>query len=221
MVSVAFVDDHPYLLEGVQSIFRRRQGFQVVGTGACCDDAIHIARNLRPEVMVLDLNMDGDAFLCMVDIRKTFPTIKIIAFTASANVNHAVKALEAGASGYVLKGGPLNSLAEAIDTVMHGGTYISQGFAAKLISAMTQMKPDDELKISAREEQIMRLVLEGRTNKEIGKQLNLQEKTVKYYMTIIMQKLNVRNRVGVAMAARSLVAQGNATAAPEAGTWLN
>lgn len=222
MVSIAFVDDHPFLLEGVQSIFGRRAGFDVVGTGSCCDDARHIARDLRPEVMVLDLNMEGDVFVCILDIRGAYPNTKLIAFTASANVSHAVKALEAGASGYVLKGGPLSSLAEAIDTVVHGGTYITQGFAMKLITAMKQSKSGEELKMSSREAQIMRLVLEGRTNKEIGRQLKLTEKTVKYYMTIIMQKLNVKNRVGVAMAARCLV--GGETGAPvpsDNGGWLN
>lgn len=222
MVSVAFVDDHPYLLEGLQSIFGRRSGVDVVGIGSCCDDAVHIARDLRPEVMVLDLHMDGDAFVSIVDIRAANPNIKIIAFTASANVNHAMKALEAGASGYVLKGGPLGSLADAIETVVLGGTYITQGFATKLINAMKQSKPENDYRLSSRETQIMRLVLEGRTNKEIGWQLKLTEKTVKYYMTIIMQKLNVKNRVGVAMAARGLVGgENDASKAPDTGRWLN
>lgn len=222
MVSIAFVDDHPFLLEGVQSIFRRRAGFDVVGTGSCCDDALHIARDLKPEVIVLDLNMEGDAFLCIVDIHRTFPDTKIIAFTASANVNHAVRALEAGASGYVLKGGPLASLAEAIDTVIHGGTYITQGFATKLVAAVKRSKSGDELRMSSREAQIVRLVLEGRTNKEIGAQLSIKEKTVKYYMTIIMHKLNVKNRVGVAMAARGIFGANNATSPADAGgNWLN
>jgi DNA-binding NarL/FixJ family response regulator len=222
MVSVAFVDDHPFLLEGVQSIFSRREGIVVVGTGSCCNDALRIARELRPEVMVLDLNMDGDPFVCISDIRAVNPDIRVIAFTASANVSHAVKALEAGACGYVLKGGPLASLAEAIDTVVHGGTYITQGFATKLITAMKHSHSGGDLKLSIREAQIMRLVLEGRTNKDIGRQLKLTEKTVKYYMTIIMQKLNVKNRVGVAMAARGLVAgDSNVPTAPEAGGWLN
>jgi len=222
MVSVAFVDDHPFLLEGVQSIFGRRAGFEVVGTGSCCDDALHIVRDLRPEVMVLDLNMEGDVFICIHDIKAAYPSTKVIAFTASANVSHAVKALESGASGYVLKGGPLASLAEAIDTVVHGGTYITQGFAMKLITAMKQSKSGEELKMSSREAQIMRLVLEGRTNKEIGRQLKLTEKTVKYYMTIIMQKLNVKNRVGVAMAARCLVGGESSAPTPsDGGGWLN
>nr|CAD6405425.1 DNA-binding response regulator [Rhizobium sp. Q54] len=221
MISVAFVDDHPFLLEGVQSIFGRRAGIAVVGTGSCCDDAVHIARDLRPEVMVLDLNMDGDAFVSILEIKSAHPKIKIIAFTASANVNHAIKALEAGASGYVLKGGPLTSLSEAIDTVIHGGTYITQGFATKLITAMKQSKSGEDLKLSSREAQIMRLVLEGRTNKEIGRHLKLTEKTVKYYMTIIMQKLHVKNRVGVAMAARALVGEGSASNGRGADGWLN
>jgi DNA-binding NarL/FixJ family response regulator len=222
MVSVAFVDDHPYLLEGLQSIFGRRSGIDVVGIGSCCNDAVLIARDLRPEVMVLDLNMDGDTFVSMLDIKTANPTIKIIAFTASANVNHAVKALEAGACGYVLKGGPLDGLVEAIDTVVRGGTYITQGFATKLITAMKQSKSGSDYKLSSREAQIMRLVLEGRTNKEIGRQLKLTEKTVKYYMTIIMQKLNVKNRVGVAMAARSLVSgESDASSGAGGGRWLN
>jgi DNA-binding NarL/FixJ family response regulator len=165
--------------------------------------------------------MHSCAFVCILDIRTAYPNIKIIAFTASANVNHAVKALEAGASGYVLKGGPLGGLAEAIDTVVHGGTYITQGFATKLISAMKQAKAGNDYKLSSREAQIMRLVLEGRTNKEIGRQLKLTEKTVKYYMTIIMQKLNVKNRVGVAMAARSLVGDSVAPAGSDGARWLN
>src|SRR5690606_8600249 len=112
--------------------------------------------------------------------------------------------------------------AEAIDTVVHGGTYITQGFAMKLITAMKQAKSGEELKMSSREAQIMRLVLEGRTNKDIGRQLKLTEKTVKYYMTIIMQKLNVKNRVGVAMAARSLVSGESDTSSGAAGgRWLN
>ncbi|MDH4442259.1 MAG: response regulator transcription factor [Rhizobium sp.] len=204
MVSVAFVDDHPFLLEGLQSIFSRRAGFEVVGIGSTCSDAHQIAHDMQPEVIVLDLNMDGDVFVSIHEIRAASPNIKIIAFTASANVNHAVKALEAGASGYVLKGGPLGSLAEAIETVVLGGTYITQGFATKLVTAMKQAKSGDEPKLSSREAQIMRLVLEGRTNKEIGRQLDLTEKTVKYYMTILMQKLNVKNRVGVAVVAQSL-----------------
>jgi len=205
MVSVAFVDDHPMLLEGVQSIFRRRAGFTVVAVGACCGDAVRIARDAEPDVIVLDLNMDDDPYACIKVIKANSPNTKVIAFTASAAVSHAIQALEAGASGYVLKGGPLTSLAEAVETVVHGEIYITQGFAAKLLAAMKQSKSGDDLKLSQREDQIVRLVLEGKTNKQIGIALNITEKTVKYYMTIIMNKLKVKNRVGVALVARGLM----------------
>lgn len=205
MVSVAFVDDHPMLLEGLNAIFGRRPEFEVVGVGCCCSDAISIACEARPDVLVLDLNMDDDPFECIRTIKRVHPDVKVIAFTASANVHHAVQALDAGASGYVLKGGALASLAESVETVVRGETYITQGFAAKLVAAMKQEKVDTDYKLSFRENQIMRLVLQGKTNKEIGDQLSIAEKTVKYYMTIIMSKLQVKNRVGVAIAARRLV----------------
>ncbi len=116
----------------------------------------------------------------------------MVTFTASASVHHAVQALDAGASGYVLKGGPLSSLADAVDTVVQGETYITQGFATKVIAALRQVRSPNELRLSVREDQIIRLILEGKTNKQIGEILDIAEKTVKYYMTIIMQKLNVK-----------------------------
>lgn len=205
MVSVAFVDDHPMLLEGVRSIFGRRQGYEVVGVGTCCDDAIRIVQDRRPNVLVLDLNMGGDAFACIREVRDQHPSTRVVTFTASASVHHAVQALDAGASGYVLKGGPLSSLADAVDTVVHGETYITHGFATKVIAALRQARSSNELRLSVREDQIIRLILEGKTNKQIGEILNIAEKTVKYYMTIIMQKLNVKNRVGVAVVARGVL----------------
>ena len=113
MVSVAFVDDHPTLLEGVRSIFGRRAGYEVVGIGTCCDNAIKIVQDRRPNVLVLDLNMGGDAFACIQQVRDEHSSTQVLAFKASASVHHAVQALDAGASGYVLKGGPLSSLVDA------------------------------------------------------------------------------------------------------------
>lgn len=196
------------LLEGMQSIFGRREGYDVVGIGSCCDDAIKIVRDRSPSILVLDLSMGGDAFVCIREIRDKHPATRVVTFTASASVNHAVQALDAGASAYVLKGGPLSSLAEAIDTVAQGETYITQGFATKVITAIRQPRSTNELRLSVREDQIIRLVLEGKTNKQIGDLLAISEKTVKHYMTIIMQKFNVKNRVGVALMAGGMIGDG-------------
>jgi DNA-binding NarL/FixJ family response regulator len=181
----------------------------VISTGGCCDDALDIAQNHGPDIIILDLNMPGNAFDCIKQIRKTSPDVKIIAFTASSGINHAIDALQAGASGYVLKGSSLDSLTDAIDAVMSGETYISKGFATKVIAALTNPQ-GARIKLSAREEQIVALLLESRTNREMAEQLHLSEKTIKNYMTLLMQKLKVRNRVGLVMAARGMPLAGAA-----------
>lgn len=202
-VSIAFVDDHPTLLEGLRAIFSRRNGYKVVATGGCCNTALDIAVNYKPDIIILDLNMPGNAFECIRRMRNLAPEIKIIAFTASSGINHAIDALQAGASGYVLKGSSLESLTEAIDAVMAGETYITKGFATKVIAALTSPQ-GAKIKLSAREEQIVALLLESRTNREMAEELHLSEKTIKNYMSLLMQKLKVRNRVGLVMAARGM-----------------
>ena len=202
-ISVAFVDDHPALLEGLKAIFSRRDGYQVVATGGCCDDAVDIVLRHNPAVIVVDLNMPGNAFDCIKRIKKASDGTKIVAFTASSGINHAIDALQAGASGYVLKGSSLDSLIDAIEAVLTGDTYITKGFATKVIAALTNPQ-GARIKLSTREEQIVTLLLESRTNREMAEQLQLSEKTVKNYMTLLMQKLKVRNRVGLVVAARGI-----------------
>ena len=206
--SIAFVDDHPILLEGLASIFAEIDRFKVVGKGKCASDAIDVMMKSRPDVILLDLNMPGDAFEAIAKIRDVSPQTRIIAFTASAAIDHAVRALEAGATGYVLKGSTDDELMQAIDTVVTGETFITPSFAGKVISALrdvTQRRTSGaKVKLSVREDQIVRLLLVGRTNKEIAQRLQISEKTVKHYMTLLMQKLQARNRVEVVLAAQEL-----------------
>lgn len=206
-VSIAFVDDHPTLLEGLKAIFSRKGGFNVVATGGCCDEAIDIAKKYNPEVIVLDLNMPGNAFDCIRTIRHVAPNTKVVVFTASSGISHAIEALQADASGFVLKGSSLDSLIDAIQAVLTGDTYITKGFATKVLAALTN-PAGASIKLSSREEQIVTLLLESRTNREMAEQLHISEKTVKHYMTLLMQKLQVRNRVGLVMAARSIPLPG-------------
>lgn len=206
--SIAFVDDHPILLEGLASIFAEIDRFKVVGKGKCASDAIDVMMKSHPDVILLDLNMPGDAFEAIAKIREISPQTRIIAFTASAAIDHAVRALEAGATGYVLKGSTDDELMQAIDTVVTGETFVTPSFASKVISALrnvSQRKTSGpQVKLSVREDQIVRLLLVGRTNKEIAQRLQISEKTVKHYMTLLMQKLQARNRVEVVLAAQEL-----------------
>ncbi|MRG57902.1 response regulator [Phyllobacterium sp. SYP-B3895] len=204
--SIAFVDDHPILLEGIASIFASDNAYHVVGKGGTAADALDITNRLKPNVLIVDLNMPGDTLEAMTSISQTMPETKIVAFTSAVGVDSAVEAFEAGASGYVLKGSSADDLRQAVRAVLGGETYITQSLAAQVILALRrvsmQKNKSEAIRLSVREEQIVNLLLEGRTNKEIGEQLDISVKTVKHYMTILMQKLHARNRLEVVLAAQ-------------------
>lgn len=205
--SIAFVDDHPILLDGLISIFSSDESYQVVASGACAADAISISNSLKPSILVIDLNMPDDTFSAMAMISRDTPETKMVAFTAAAGVGDAVKALERGARGYVLKGCSADELRIAIRTVLRGETFITQSLAVKVITSLRAPAPKPAgvtIRLSVREDQIIKLLCQGKTNKAIASELDICEKTVKHYMTILMQKFHVSNRVEVLIAAQKL-----------------
>ncbi|PSH61247.1 MULTISPECIES: response regulator [Phyllobacterium] len=207
-ISVALVDDHPLMLAGVVNLFETNDDFVVVGKGATSEDALHLNRKLRPDVMVLDLFMPGNVFDVISEIVTKSSGTKVVAFTAMTGSDHAVRALNAGASGYILKGSSAEELLQGVRAAHCGETYITPGFAYKVIEALRTASmrkvAAGPIKLSIREEQIVRLLLRGRTNREIAIGLGIGEKTVKNYMTILMQKLHARNRLEVLIAAQKL-----------------
>ena len=207
-ISVAFVDDHPVLLSGLMGLFAATVGFDVVAKGATAADAIQIASEFLPDILVMDLNMPGNAFQAITQITSKQGSTKVVAFTASPGIEHAVMALEAGASGYILKGGTIEELVAGLRAVHEGETYLPQGFATKVIVALRnnsiRKMAAQAIRLSVREDQIIRLLLKGHTNKQIAKVLSISDKTVKHYMTILMQKLNARNRLEVVIQAQKM-----------------
>jgi DNA-binding NarL/FixJ family response regulator len=224
-ISIAVVDDHPLLMEGLAALMQRKPGFSLTAAGSSASDVYAITAKHRPDAMIVDLNMPGDAFKAIADASKAAPDMKIVVFTASTNTDHAIQALEAGAKAYVLKGSPAVELIEAIETACRGEIYITPSFAAKVIGAVQskalEKKTAQSAKLSTREDQIVRLLLCGKQNREIARALSLSEKTVKCYMTHLMQKLNARNRLEVVLAARRLnpVAFETTSASPQVQKW--
>lgn len=206
--AIAIVDDHPLMMEGVAAVLGRRSGLNVAGTGCCAADILRLATAHKLDVIVIDLNMPGDTFQAIKDLRTTAPQTRIVIFTASMNTDHAIRALDAGASGYVLKGSAAADLTDAIDATGRGEIYITPAFAAKVISALQskalEKRSAEAARLSVREEQIVRLLLCGKQNREIARELALSEKTVKSYMTNLMTKLHARNRLEVVIAAQRL-----------------
>ncbi|MDX3927014.1 MAG: response regulator transcription factor [Shinella sp.] len=207
-ISVAFVDDHPILLEGLVSLYSGKADLSIVGQGENAVDALKIAEEKQPDVLVLDLNMSGDTIAAIELIVQKYPSTKVIVFTAASNIETAIQVLNLGVFGYVLKGCTARDLHEAIRIVHAGNTYITPGFATKVILSMRaaelRRKAQLQKRLSAREEQIVQYLLMGKTNREIARMLDISEKTVKHYMTLLMQKLEARNRVEVVLAAQKL-----------------
>jgi len=204
--TIAVIDDHPLMIEAIHSLLNRTPGFEVIGTGTTAYDVVELCRNDQPQVAVVDLSIPGDVYGAIESAIKISPSTKIVAFTASTGVDSAIRALDAGASGYVLKGSNTAELIQAITSVQVGETYITQSFASRVIAglrdASLRRKAAEAVILSIREQQIIRLLMRGKTNKEIAIAIKISEKTVKHYMTALMQKLQVRNRLEVVIAAQ-------------------
>ncbi|MCX7646155.1 MAG: response regulator transcription factor [Rhodobacteraceae bacterium] len=210
-ISVAFVDDHPVLLSGMTQLFAASEEFRVVGIGRRAEDIVDLARTVRPDVIVLDLSMPGRTLEAVAEVANLNGPTKLLAFTASTDIDAAIATLEAGAVGYVLKGSTIEELSEAIRRVRDGETYITPVFAAQVVASLrrkTGARAVPRVVFSKREEEVLRHLLRGSTNKEIAEALSISDKTVKHYMTVLIQKLNVRNRVEVVLAAQELESSG-------------
>ena len=204
---IAIVDDHPLFRDGVVMTLKSDSSIELVGQGSTADHAIQIAQDVLPDVLLLDISLPGGGIEATKEIARLFPYIKVIMLTASENEDHVSGALEAGARGYILKGIGAAELIRTVHAVHEGESYVSPHLAARLLTTM-RSRPvapaiEDPLpSLTRREEQILDAVANGKTNKEVAKLLAISEKTVKHYMTNIMHKLQVRNRVEAALMAK-------------------
>ena len=202
---IVLIDDHPLFREGVAYTLQSEPTFEVVGQGASLAEAVQLVADLTPDILLLDINIPGGGIHTAEKIAASHPIIKIIMLTASSDEDDLVKALKAGASGYILKGVAARELISIVRAVQAGEGYVTPSLAATLLHemaagqrpAMPVAGPLDEL--TKREREILEHIAEGLSNKEIGQSLHVSEKTVKHYVTSVLQKLHVRNRVEAAM----------------------
>lgn len=206
-IRIAVVDDHPLFREGVAYTLSTAGGFDVVAQGSSASDAIRIASEKHPEIMLLDVSMPGSGIEAARSISTVAPQTMTVILTVSESEEHVAAALQAGARGYVLKGSSASELVRTVQAVYNGESYVSPGLAARLLTQMKQQAQampthEEAADLTAREDEILNYVSRGLTNKEIANKLDLSEKTVKHYMTNIMHKLQVRNRVEAVLALR-------------------
>jgi two-component system nitrate/nitrite response regulator NarL len=201
---VVIADDHPIYREGVARSLSEDAGIQIVGQGQDADQAVELVERQRPDLILLDISMPGGGGISALTRIMAMPSPPRVAMlTASEEDDDVMQALKAGAQGYILKGVGARELISLVKDIGGGGSYVSPSLAARILNAMRAPKSTNPLEdLSKREEDILRLVAEGKSNKEVGLTLDLQEKTVKHYMTAILQKLHVRNRTEAALIAR-------------------
>ena len=201
---VAIVDDHPLFREGVAFTLGNQPDVEVVAEGGSAADALRIAAERMPDVMLLDVSMPGGGLEAISSVLSRSPETRVLMLTASEEVDTLSAALQRGAAGYVLKGIGSRGLAEAIRAVVRGSKFVSPAMSAKVMERSLGAQSSPKASLTPRELEVMELVAEGLSNKHIGLRLDLQEKTVKHHMTQILLKLGVTNRTEAAIKWRDL-----------------
>jgi DNA-binding NarL/FixJ family response regulator len=201
MIKVLIVEDHPIVREGVTMVLERERDIVVVGAAESIADGLRQAARVRPDVVLLDLKLpDADTTDGVASFARVTPAI--VVFTAYETDDDVFRAIRGGARGYLLKGSPAAEIAQAIRQVHAGESYLSARIAAKLVAGVAQPRGRAGL-LSARERGVLRLVAAGQSNRQIAKTLGIAERTVKFHVTSLFNKLGADNRAqAVAIAAQ-------------------
>ncbi|MFZ5643678.1 MAG: response regulator [Bacillota bacterium] len=201
-MKVLLVDDHPLFLEGLQNLMSAR-GIEVVGTAKNGLEAFEKAGALQPDVILMDVLMPGCSGLKATRLIKAkYPAIKIVMLTVSEADEDLFEAVKSGASGYLLKSLKAAELFDMLEALSRGETPLSPGLAAKVLKEFNNEgapgKEEEENEIlTQRQVEVLSLVAQGITYKEIAESLYVTERTVKYHMGKILEKLHLKNRVQV------------------------
>ena len=196
-IRILIADDHPVVRDGLFAMLSTQSDFQVVGEAGTGQETVTRTLDLRPDVLLLDLEMpDMDGVQALVKIRRGFPGIQAIVLTAFDTDELILGALRSGARGYLLKGAPRQEIFHAIRTVSQGGSLLQPVVASRLLDHLRADEDSSILQdvLTERERQVLLLVAQGESNKQIGIGLNITERTVKYHVSAILRKLGAANR---------------------------
>jgi len=197
-IHILLADDHPIVRDGLAAILGTQADFAVVGQASTGAEAVQLATRLTPDVILLDLEMpEMDGVEALRHIRAACPEARIIVFTAFDSDERIVSAVQAGAKGYLLKGAPREELFKAIRVVSEGGSLLQPVVASKLLDHISHQNQFDPLQVEAlteREKDVLKLMAQGRSNKEIAGALTISERTVKFHVSSILGKLGAGNR---------------------------
>jgi DNA-binding NarL/FixJ family response regulator len=191
-IRVLLADDHPVVREGLRGMLSAEDGIDVVGEAASGDEAVAVTRALRPDVILMDLRMPGgDGVSAIARIRADLPEARIMVLTTYDTDGDILRAVEAGATGYLLKDTPRAELARAIRAAARGEAVLAPAVAGRLMTRVREPRPEP---LSAAQARVLALAARGLTNAEIGRKMLISEATVKTHLLRACAKLGVSGR---------------------------
>ncbi|MEU2157562.1 response regulator transcription factor [Streptomyces sp. NPDC019396] len=200
MIRILLADDHPVVREGLRGMLSAEPGLEVVGEAANGPQAEALAAELRPDIVLMDLRMPGgDGVDSIARMTAAGLPCRIVVLTTYESDRDILRAVEAGAAGYLLKDMARAELADAVRAAVRGETVLAPSVAARLMDQL-RTRPERP-RLSERETAVLRLVAEGATNAEIGRRLYVAESTVKTHMLRIFNKLDVTDRTAAVTSA--------------------
>ncbi len=194
-IRILVADDHPVVRDGLIAMLGTQPDLAVVGEAASGTDVLRQVASLKPDVVLLDLEMpEMNGVQALRQLRVEHPKAHVLIFTAFDTDELIVQAVQAGAQGYLLKGAPRDEIFRAIRVISAGGSLLEPVVASRLIHHVQSEEQLDAQRLTEREMQVLQLLAQGKSNKEIAAMLSISERTVKFHVSSIMSKLGANNR---------------------------
>jgi len=203
--TILIIDDHPLLREGLKTIIKRNDRFEVVGEAGNGRDGLQMVRELNPDLALVDMSLpDQSGIQLTCELKNASPKTRIMIFTMHSNVDYIIKAFQAGATGYVVKESASDRLLQGIETVLKGEYFMDSSVSHKMVEKLMEF-PEKEVKITdasydtltRREQEIMALLAQGLSNKQIAEKLFISPKTVENHRSNILHKLNLHSTLEI------------------------
>jgi DNA-binding NarL/FixJ family response regulator len=200
-IRVLLADDHALVRAGIRALLGTIERIEVIAEAGNGRETLRLIQELRPDIVLLDITMPGlGGFEVLAESAKQFPNVRVIILTVHVAGEYAMQALRAGAAGFIPKTAAANELQEAIETVSHGDTYVSGEVSRKTLLELSKGATEHghlHARLTPRQREILTLIAEGKSTKDIGRTLNISVKTVESHRAQLMERLDIHDVAGL------------------------